>query len=116
MHAAVLLLPDHTWFIRWHLYVFFVTHNRSYLILNLNLILKIPFRNTMHYLSEFSLQQDSKIMEQCLQSSSSKSFSGAKTFKRNFIVVCDVTLSVYPNRASLKNMPGHGGNRTYDLY
>ena len=28
--------------------------------------------------------------------------------------VCDVTLSVYPNRASLKNMPGHGGNRTYD--
>ena len=75
MHAAVLLLPDQTWFIRWHLYVFFVTHNRSYLILNLNLILKIPFRNTMHYLSEFSLQQDSKIMEQCLQSSSSKSFA-----------------------------------------
>ena len=30
--------------------------------------------------------------------------------------VCDVTLSVYPNRASLKNMPGHGGNRTYDLW
>ena len=29
--------------------------------------------------------------------------------------VCDVTLSVYPHRASLKNMPGHGGNRTYDL-
>ena len=28
---------------------------------------------------------------------------------------CDVTLSVYPNRASLKNTPGHGGNRTYDL-
>ena len=26
---------------------------------------------------------------------------------------CDVTLSVYPHRASLKNMPGHGGNRTY---
>jgi hypothetical protein len=22
--------------------------------------------------------------------------------------VCDVTLSVYPHRASLKNMPGHG--------
>ena len=22
---------------------------------------------------------------------------------------CDVTLSVYPHRASLKNMPGHGG-------
>ena len=29
---------------------------------------------------------------------------------------CDVTLSVYPQRASLKNMPGHGGNRTYDLW
>ena len=28
---------------------------------------------------------------------------------------CDVTLSVYPHRASLKNMPGHCGNRTYDL-
>ena len=30
--------------------------------------------------------------------------------------VCDVTLSVYLHRASLKNMPGHGGNRTYDLW
>ena len=29
---------------------------------------------------------------------------------------CDVILSVYPHRASLKNMPGHGGNRTYDLW
>ena len=29
---------------------------------------------------------------------------------------CDVTLSVYPHRASLKNMPGHGGNRTYYLW
>ena len=28
---------------------------------------------------------------------------------------CDVTLSLYPQRASLKNMPDHGGNRTYDL-
>ena len=28
--------------------------------------------------------------------------------------ICDVTLSVYPHRASLKNMPGHGGKRTYD--
>ena len=28
---------------------------------------------------------------------------------------CDVTLSVYPHRASLKNMPDHGGNRTYEL-
>ena len=31
------------------------------------------------------------------------------------IDVCDVTLSVYPHRTSLKNMPGHGGKRTYDL-
>ena len=30
--------------------------------------------------------------------------------------VCDVTLSVYPHRASLKNMPGHGGNRTYTTF
>ena len=30
--------------------------------------------------------------------------------------VCVVTLSVYPHRMSLKNMPGHGGNRTYDLW
>ena len=29
---------------------------------------------------------------------------------------CDVTLSVYPHRASLKNMPDHGENRTYDLW
>jgi hypothetical protein len=29
---------------------------------------------------------------------------------------CDVTLSVYPHRASSKNMPDHGGNRTYDLW
>ena len=29
---------------------------------------------------------------------------------------CDVTLSVYPHRASLKNIPDHGGNRTYDLW
>ena len=29
---------------------------------------------------------------------------------------CDVTLSVYPHLASLKNMPDHGGNRTYDLW
>ena len=28
---------------------------------------------------------------------------------------CDVTLSVYPHRESLKNMPDHGGNQTYDL-
>ena len=29
---------------------------------------------------------------------------------------CDVTLSVYPHRASLKNMLDHSGNRTYDLW
>ena len=29
---------------------------------------------------------------------------------------CDVTLSVYPHRASLKNMPDDGGIRTYDLW
>ena len=27
------------------------------------------------------------------------------------ICLCDVTLSVYPHRAGLKNMPGHGGIR-----
>ena len=27
-----------------------------------------------------------------------------------------VTLSVYPHEAGLKNMPGHSGNRTYDLW
>ena len=31
-------------------------------------------------------------------------------------VACDVTLSVYPHRASLKNMPDHGGNQTYNLW
>ena len=30
--------------------------------------------------------------------------------------VCVATLSVYPHRASLKNMPGHGGIGTYDLW
>ena len=36
----------------------------------------------------------------------------------NTIILCllDVTLSVYPHRAGLKNMPGHGGIRTYDLW
>ena len=29
---------------------------------------------------------------------------------------CGVTLSVYPHRANFKNLPGHGGNRTYDLW
>ena len=32
------------------------------------------------------------------------------------MIACDVTLSVYPHRAGLKNMPGHGENRTYDLW
>ena len=34
----------------------------------------------------------------------------------SFNHACDVTLSVYPHRAGLKSMPGHGGNRTYDLW
>ena len=29
---------------------------------------------------------------------------------------CDVTLNVYPHRAGLKNMPGHDGNWTCDLW
>ena len=29
--------------------------------------------------------------------------------------VCVATLSVYPHRASLKNMPGQGGIRTYTM-
>ena len=29
--------------------------------------------------------------------------------------VGDVTLSVYPHRANFKHMPGHGGDRTYEL-
>ena len=28
---------------------------------------------------------------------------------------CDVSLSVYPHGASLKNMSDHGENRTYDF-
>ena len=28
---------------------------------------------------------------------------------------CDLTLSVYPHRESLKNIPDPGGNRTYGL-
>ena len=30
------------------------------------------------------------------------------------ICLCDVTLSVYPHRADMKNMPRHGGIRTHD--
>ena len=41
-------------------------------------------------------------------------FSNSRTSIKD--VACDVTLSVYPHRASLKNMPDHGGNRTYDLW
>ena len=29
---------------------------------------------------------------------------------------CDVNLSAHPHRASLKNMPDHGGIRTYDSW
>ena len=37
-------------------------------------------------------------------------------YNKRILDACDVTLSVYPHRASLKNMPDHGGNRTYDLW
>jgi hypothetical protein len=33
----------------------------------------------------------------------------------NIYNTCDVTLGAYPHWASLKNMPDHDGNRTYDL-
>jgi hypothetical protein len=29
---------------------------------------------------------------------------------------CDVTLSVYPQRESLKNMPDHGGNQAWPVW
>ena len=38
------------------------------------------------------------------------------TITQCILCLCDVTLSVYPHRAGLKNMPGHGGIRTYDLW
>jgi hypothetical protein len=38
--------------------------------------------------------------------------SGESLFNNYYSVcLCDVTLSVYPHLAGLKNMPGHGGNR-----
>ena len=37
-------------------------------------------------------------------------------FQTSYNNACHVTLSVYPHRESLKNMTGHGGNRTYDLW
>jgi hypothetical protein len=37
-----------------------------------------------------------------------------EVFQLTIYYACDVTLSVYPHRASLKNMPDQGGNRTYD--
>ena len=33
-----------------------------------------------------------------------------------YVLYVIATLSVYPHRASWKNMPGHGGIRTYDLW
>jgi hypothetical protein len=46
--------------------------------------------------------------------------------EQDMICLCDVTLSVYPHRAGLKNMPGHGGiytqsnitqaNHVYNIY
>ena len=42
---------------------------------------------------------------------------GTKIFKTSYYTcLLDFTLSVYPHRAGLKNMPGHGGIRTYDLW
>ena len=41
-----------------------------------------------------------------------------KRFKLFFLFkcfLCGITLSLCPHRASLKNMPDHGGIRTYDL-
>jgi hypothetical protein len=68
-----------------HNYVSIVTHNRSRLTLNPNLMLKTPLCITPLHTSELLFQQDCKIMEQwqCLQSSSSKYFlyySSVKTF------------------------------------
>jgi hypothetical protein len=39
-----------------------------------------------------------------------------KQTRQTELCLCDVTLSVYPHRAGLKNMPGHGGIRTCDLW
>jgi hypothetical protein len=36
-----------------------------------------------------------------------------KSWTKQTHYVCDVTLSVYAHRTSLKNMPGHGKNRTW---
>ena len=49
-------------------------------------------------------------------SSPSKILEGENVLTDSKSDACDVTLSVYPHRASLKNMPDHGGNRTYDLW
>ena len=40
----------------------------------------------------------------------------AKGYEQEESNECVATLSVYPHRARLKNMPGHGGIRTYDLW
>ena len=37
-------------------------------------------------------------------------------YSSEYYDACDVTLRVYPHRARLTNMPGHDGNRTYDLW
>ena len=51
-----------------------------------------------------------------LQSAVSRPITAANSINIYIYNVCVVTLSVYPHRASLKNMPDHGGNRTYDLW
>jgi hypothetical protein len=43
-------------------------------------------------------------------------YNAVRVHEQFYTDACDVTLSVYPHRASLKNMPDHGGNRTYDLW
>ena len=63
-------------------------------------------------------------LSQCLPVKSSLKHNHGKILNLEYIEqlqltiynVCHVTLSVYPHRAGLKNMPGHGGNRTYDLW
>ena len=52
--------------------------------------------------------RDNKLLEQLL----TRFFFCVGVMYSGEYDACDVTLSVYPHRASLKNMPDHGGNRT----
>ena len=60
----------------------------------------------------YSSSRNSKETGEIIRISPRKSARGIRPLYH----ACDVTLSVYPHRASLKNMPEHGGNRTYDLW